>query len=78
MSNLPDTTKKRTTVWAYTPIGYKLAGSVPILIIVLKFLGVQPMAGWAWFWVLSPFWIMGALGILLALGMFLVFYLFDR
>lgn len=73
-----DTTKKRNTVWAHTPIGYKLASSAAILIVVLKFFGVRPIADWSWFWILSPFWIMGGLAILVALGMFAIFYFFDR
>ena len=75
---MKNTTKKSATVWGHTPIGYKLASSAAVLIVVLKFFGVRPVADWTWFWILSPFWIIGGLGILLALGMFVVFYLFDR
>lgn len=75
---MKNTTKKRNTVWAHTPAGYKLASSVPVLIVVLKLFGVRPIADWTWFWILSPFWIMGGLAILVALGMFAIFYFFDR
>jgi hypothetical protein len=75
---MKDTTKPRTTVWGHTPVGYKLASSAAILIVVLKLFGVQPMANWTWFWILSPFWIIGILAIVVALGMFAIFYFFDR
>ena len=30
---------------------------VGIVFVVLKLLGIQPVAAWSWVWVLAPFWI---------------------
>ena len=34
-----------------------LAGVLTVIFIVLKVLGVGVVAGWSWWWVLSPLWI---------------------
>lgn len=48
--------------------GTSVGTVVLVIFITLKLLGVQPVAGWSWVWVLSPMWI--CLG--LALAIFLV------
>ena len=30
---------------------------IGIVFVVLKLLGIQPVAAWSWVWVLAPFWI---------------------
>ena len=37
---------------------------VGIVLVVLKLAGVQPIAGWSWWWVTAPFW--GPLGLAFA------------
>ncbi len=37
--------------------GIGLFTVVGIVFVVLKLVGVAPIAGWSWLWVLSPFWI---------------------
>jgi small Trp-rich protein len=41
---------------------------VGIVFVVLKLVGVQPVAGWSWWWVTAPFW--GPFAFLLALLLF--------
>ena len=42
---------------------------VGIILIVLKSIGVQPVASWSWWLVLSPFWIyIGALALIALLA----------
>lgn len=38
---------------------------VGIVFVVLKLTGTEPVAGWSWWWVLSPFWLQFALGFVL-------------
>ena len=35
---------------------------IGIVFVVLKLTGTGPVAGWSWWWVLSPFWLQFALG----------------
>lgn len=37
--------------------GIGLFTLVGVVFVVLKLVGVAPIAGWSWLWVLSPFWI---------------------
>lgn len=42
--------------------GLGLCSVLTIIFVVLKVLGVAPVATWSWIWVLSPLWIGFALG----------------
>lgn len=39
---------------------------IGIIFLVLKIVGVQPIANWPWIWVLCPFWIPIAIILLIA------------
>lgn len=49
--------------------GIDLFTVVGIVFVVLKLVGVAPIAAWSWWWVLSPFWIGFAIAFV-----FLVFF----
>jgi hypothetical protein len=49
--------------------GIGLFTVVGIVFVVLKLVGVAPIAGWSWLWVLSPFWI----GFVLAIAFLVLF-----
>lgn len=51
--------------------GIGLFTVVGVVFVILKLVGVAPIAGWSWWWVLSPFWIGFALA-LVFLFLFLV------
>lgn len=40
---------------------------IGIVFLVLKILGVQPVANWSWIWVLCPFWIPIAIIVVIAI-----------
>ncbi len=52
--------------------GIGLFTVVGIVFVVLKLVGVAPIAGWSWLWVLSPFW----LGLAFAVTVLVLFGLF--
>lgn len=37
--------------------GIGIFGLLGVIFIVLKLLGVEPVAAWSWWWVTSPIWI---------------------
>ena len=41
-----------------------ISGAVFIVFLVLKLLGIDPVASWSWWWVTSPLWI----GVVLLVG----------
>lgn len=47
--------------------GIGFCGLLTIIFIVLKLVGIAPIAAWSWWWVLSPLWI-GFLAIILIVG----------
>ena len=47
---------------------------IGIVLVVLKFLSVEPVAHWSWLWVLCPFW--GPFALIVAL--FLIAGIFGR
>lgn len=57
--------------------GMGIFGICGIVLVVLKLVGVQPVAVWSWFWVLAPFWIgfamaraiTGGIGILMLIAL---------
>jgi len=53
-----------------TSSGVTLLTVVGVVFVVLKLVGVEPIAHWSWLWVLSPFWFTTAL----VLGLFLLFF----
>jgi hypothetical protein len=50
--------------------GIGFCGLLTIIFIVLKLVGIAPIATWSWLWVLSPLWI----GFLLGMGILLLFF----
>ena len=42
--------------------GIGCMSAIGIVFVVLKLTGTGPVAGWSWWWVLSPFWLQFALG----------------
>jgi hypothetical protein len=61
--------------------GLGLCSVLTIIFVVLKVLGVAPVATWGWLWVLSPLWIgfLAGLGLLLLFGLIaLVVALFSK
>ena len=42
--------------------GLGCMSAIGIVFVVLKLTGTGPVAGWSWWWVLSPFWLQFALG----------------
>jgi hypothetical protein len=45
---------------------------IGIVFVTLKLLGVQPVASWAWAWVLAPFWVPFTIGVVFLGIMFLL------
>lgn len=52
--------------------GIGIAGVLTIVFIVLKLVGVGPVANWSWWWVLSPMWISTGIVIFFLLVMLLI------
>ena len=38
-------------------IGIGLGGAVFLIFLVLKLVGIEPVASWSWWWVTCPLWI---------------------
>lgn len=51
-----------------TQSGTSIIGLLGIVFIVMKLVGIEPVASWSWWWVTAPFW--G--GFALALGLMAV------
>ena len=45
--------------------GIGVFGLLGVIFVVLKIVGIQPIAGWSWWWVTAPFW--GGLALALAI-----------
>ena len=45
--------------------GIGLCGAVFCIFLVMKLVGVEPVAGWSWWWVTAPLW--GPVALVLAL-----------
>ena len=45
---------------------------IGIVFVVLKLLGIAPVANWSWWWVTSPFWAPAALAVGIALAAIIV------
>lgn len=41
--------------------GHGAGEALLLIFIVLKLVGVEPIASWSWWWVFSPLWIVGGL-----------------
>lgn len=46
-------------------VGGSFLNVLALVFIVLKIVGVEPIASWSWWWVLSPLWIPLAIALLL-------------
>jgi len=53
---MSNSSAKRNGVGCLTVVG--------IVLLMLKLLAIEPVAGWSWIWVLCPFWIPSALAAL--------------
>lgn len=58
--------------------GLSLFTVVGVVFIVLKLVGVAPIASWSWIWVLSPFWIAFALYLVLLSIFGVIYWLYAR
>lgn len=47
--------------------GFPVFGILTVVFVLAKVFGVDPVAGWSWFWVLSPVWISLSVAILILL-----------
>lgn len=71
MSNFPRKKQMSNSNSSASSGGIGLFTVVGIIFIVLKLVGVAPIAAWSWWWVLSPFWI----GFVLAIAFLVLFVL---
>ncbi len=47
--------------------GFPVFRILTVVFVLAKVFGVDPVAGWSWFWVLSPVWISLSVAILILL-----------
>ena len=59
--------------------GLGCTSTIGVVLVVLKCLGIAPVAEWAWAWVLAPFWMPIAAGIVLLLAAYPILkYIFTK
>jgi membrane protein YdbS with pleckstrin-like domain len=66
---------KETNNVSSSSTGIGFCGLLTIVFITLKLLGITAVAGWSWWWVLSPLWIGFAITIAILLVILLFFLL---